>query len=107
LVTAATVHDTRGLAPLLERAAAAGWNLQRVKVDGIYIGPTVEQASASHRVEVQVSQRDPGTKRFEPLPIRWRTEATFGTLSNRHRRLTRHPNKALPLQRTSPLRISA
>jgi putative transposase len=89
-VTAASLHDTRGLAPLLERAVAAGWTLQRVKVDGIYLGPTVEEASASHKVDIQVSQRDPGTKGFEPLPIRWRIEATFGTLSNRHRRLTRH-----------------
>lgn len=89
-VTAASLHDTRGLAPLLERATAAGWTLRRVKVDGIYLGPTVDETSVSHRVDIQVSQRDPGTKGFEPLPIRWRIEATFGTLSNRHRRLTRH-----------------
>jgi putative transposase len=89
-VTVASLHDTRGLAPLLERATAAGWTLRRVKVDGIYLGPTVEEASVRHKVDVQVSQRDPGIKGFEPLPIRWRIEATFGTLSNRHRRLTRH-----------------
>jgi putative transposase len=89
-VTAASLHDTRGLAPLLDRATAAGWTLRRIKVDGIYLGPTVDEASVSHSVDVQVSQRDPGTKGFEPLPIRWRIEATFGTLSNRHRRLTRH-----------------
>ncbi len=29
-------------------------------------------------------------KGFEPLPLRWRIEATFGTLSNRYRRLTRN-----------------
>jgi putative transposase len=27
---------------------------------------------------------------FVPLPVRWRIEATFGTLTNRYRRLTRN-----------------
>src|SRR4051794_20166462 len=27
---------------------------------------------------------------FKPLPLRWRVEATFGTLANRYRRLTRN-----------------
>ena len=29
-------------------------------------------------------------KGFKPLPLRWRIEATFGTLSNRWHRLTRN-----------------
>lgn len=33
---------------------------------------------------------DPGAKGFTPLPIRWRTEATFGTQTNHDRRLTRN-----------------
>src|SRR4051812_39907189 len=43
-----------------------------------------------HGVEVQVSRRDPDAKGFSPLPVRWRIEATFGTLTNRYRRLTRN-----------------
>ena len=39
-------------------------------------------------MEVQVSARDPAISGFAPLPLRWRIEATFGTLTNRHRRLT-------------------
>ena len=35
-VSAANLHDTHGLAPLLEQADATGWRLTRVKVDGIY-----------------------------------------------------------------------
>ena len=27
---------------------------------------------------------------FAPLPLRWRIEATFGTMTNRYRRLTRN-----------------
>jgi hypothetical protein len=30
------------------------------------------------------------TKDLAPLPVRWRIEATFGTLTNRYRRLTRN-----------------
>ena len=90
LVSAANLHDTHGLAPLLARAAEAGWNLERIKVDGIYTGPTVRAAAERHGVDVQVSLRDPAAGGFVPLPVRWRIEATFGTLTNRYRRLTRN-----------------
>ena len=39
---------------------------------------------------MQVSVRDPASRGFTPLPLRWRIEATFGMLTNRHRRLTRN-----------------
>lgn len=90
LVSAANLHDTHGLAPLLEQACEAGWNLVRVKVDGIYTGPAIHSAATRHGVDVQVSLRDPASRGFEPLPVRWRIEATFGTLTNRYRRLTRN-----------------
>ena len=90
LVSAANLHDTHGLALLLARAAEAGWNLEQVKVDGIYTGPTVRAAAERHGVDVQVSLRDPAAGSFVPLPVRWRIEATFGTLTNRYRRLTRN-----------------
>jgi len=106
LVSAANLHDTHGLEPLLERAAEAGWDLRRVnlleraaeagwdlrrvKVDAIYTGPVVRAAAERHAVDVQVSRRDPAARGFAPLPVRWRIEATFGTLTNRYRRLTRN-----------------
>jgi putative transposase len=89
-VSAANLHDTHGLAPLLERAAEAGWDLRRVKVDAIYTGPAVRAAAERYRVDVQLSLRDPAVRGFAPLPVRWRIEATFGTLTNRYRRLTRN-----------------
>ena len=46
--------------------------------------------AASDYVDVQVSPRDPDARGFAPLPVRWRIEATFGTLTNRYRRLTRN-----------------
>ena len=90
LVSAANLHDTHGLAPLLDRAAGAGWDLRRVKVDAIYGGPTIRAAAGPRGIDVQVSARDPVARGFAPLPVRWRIEATFGTLTNRHRRLTRN-----------------
>ena len=89
-VSAANLHDTHGLEPLLDRAAEAGWDLRRVKVDAIYAGATVRAAGERHGIEVQVSVRDPDARGFAPLPVRWRIEATFGTLTNRYRRLTRN-----------------
>ena len=41
-------------------------------------------------MEVQISSREAGIPGFKPLPVRWRIEATFGTLTNRYRRLTRN-----------------
>lgn len=90
LVTAANAHDTQPVGALLERAAEAGWTIGRVKVDGIHVGPRVAQAAQEHDVDVQVTTRDAGAKGFRPLPLRWRIEATFGTLANRWHRLTRN-----------------
>lgn len=90
LVTAAHVHDTQAAGILLDRAAQDGWALERVKVDAIYIGPRIAAAARRHDLDIQVSTRDPAAKGFKPLPLRWRIEATFGTLTNRYRRLTRN-----------------
>jgi len=89
LVTAANVHDTQPVGALLDRAAQDGWAVQRVKADGIYVGPRMAQAAQDHDVDVQVTTRERDEKGFKPLPLRWRVEATFGTLANRWHRLTR------------------
>ena len=88
----ANVHDTQPVAALLALAAGDGWSVQRVKVDGIYTRPRMAQASRDHGVDVQVTTwvwpalgrtRERDETGFRPLPLRWRVEATFGTLSNR------------------------
>src|SRR4051812_34824754 len=48
IVTAANVHDTKVVDALLERATENGWSLERVNVDGIYVGPTVDAAAQRH-----------------------------------------------------------
>jgi putative transposase len=90
VVTPANVHDTQAVGPLLERVAENGWNPKRVKVDGIYTGPRMDAAAARHGLEVQVSTKPKDAQGFTPLPVRWRVEATFGTQTNRYRRLTRN-----------------
>lgn len=87
---AADVHDTQPAGAVLERAARNGRSIGRVEVDGITIGPRVAQAAREHDVDVQVTTRDRDTKGLKPLPLRWRVEATFGTLTHRHHRLTRN-----------------
>ena len=90
LVTPANVHDTQAAGMLLERVAQDGWRPERVKVDGIYVGVRMAAAAQRHALDVQVSSRPPEAKGFTPVPLRWRIEATFGTHTNRYRRLTRN-----------------
>ena len=88
LVTAA--NDTRAAELLLDRAAENGFCLDRIKVDGIYVGPAVQAAGHRHKGDFQISTRESKSDGFAPLPLRWRIEATFGTMTNRYRRLTRN-----------------
>ena len=90
VVRAANAHDTQPVGALLSRAAQDGWNIERPRVGGINVGPRLAQGATQHGVDVQVTTRDPGTRGFWPLPLRWRIEATFGTLGNRWHRLTRN-----------------
>lgn len=90
LVTPANVHDTQAAGVLLDRAAQDGWRPERIKVDGIYRGARMAAAARPHAVDVQISSRPPEAKGFTPVPLRWRIEATFGTQTNRYRRLTRN-----------------
>ena len=48
------------------------------------------QAAAPHGIDVQVTPRERDVKGFKPLPLRWRIEGAFGTLTNRYHRLTRN-----------------
>ena len=90
VVTAANVHDTRAADLLLDRAAGNGFAPERIKVDAIYTGPTMQAVAKRHQVDFQISTHEARTNGFAPLPLRWRIEATFGTATNRYRRLTRN-----------------
>ena len=72
LVTMANMRDTQPVAALLALAAQDGWSIERVKVDGIYVGPRVAQAATDYSVDVQVTTRERDQNGFRPLPLRWR-----------------------------------
>ena len=90
LVTTANAHDTQPVGALLDRAARDGWSIRRAKVERIHTGGRMAQVAQEHDLDVQVTTREAGMEGFKPLPLRWRIEATFGTLANRWHRLTRN-----------------
>jgi putative transposase len=89
LVTAANLHDSRAVAPLLARAAAAGWQLERLVGDDAYAGQPVVQEAARHGIAVQIAAKPTDSPGFAPIPLRWRVEASIGTLTTRYRSLAR------------------
>jgi putative transposase len=92
IVTAANVHDAAAVGALLQAASDLGWSIKRIKVDGVYIGQRANEAARNHNVDFEVTMKPANRvgKAFVPLPLRWRVEATLGTLTNRYRRLTRN-----------------
>ena len=91
LVTAANRHDSRTVAPLLARAATAGWTLVRLVADDAYAGQPVAQEAARYGIAVQIAAKPAaaGGAGFTPIPLRWRVEASIGTLTTRYRSLVR------------------
>ncbi|MGI5142742.1 IS5 family transposase [Streptomyces sp. CA-106110] len=87
LVTAASVQDSVAGQALLERAASAHPTIRKVWVDGGYRKHFVEHA-ATLGIDLEIVQRNPGTRGFTPIPKRWTVERTYGWLML-HRRLTR------------------
>ena len=85
LITAANVHDTKAAEFLLDRAVENGFRLDRVKVDGIYTGPTIEAVSGRHKVEFQVSTRELEVWALCPI-----------TAALAHRGHLRHDDEPLP-----------
>ncbi|MGI5136523.1 MULTISPECIES: IS5 family transposase [unclassified Streptomyces] len=87
LVTAASVQDSVAGQALLEQAASAHPTIRKVWVDGGYRKHFVEHA-ATLGIDLEIVQRNPGTRGFTPIPKRWTVERTYGWLML-HRRLTR------------------
>ena len=87
LVTAASVQDSIAGTQLLDQVAAEHPRIRKVWVDGGYRQHLVEHA-ASLGIDMQITQRNPGTRGFTPIPKRWVVERTYGWLML-HRRLAR------------------
>ncbi|GAB7102116.1 hypothetical protein JCM4814A_04300 [Streptomyces phaeofaciens JCM 4814] len=87
LVTAASVQDSVAGTQLLDQVAAEHPRIRKVWVDGGYRQHLVEHA-ATLGIDMQITQRKPGTTGFTPIPKRWAVERTYGWLML-HRRLAR------------------
>jgi transposase len=87
LVTAASVQDSVAGTRLLDQVAAEHPAIHRVWVDGGYRRHLVEHA-ATLGIDMEITQRTPGTRGFTPIPKRWAVERTYGWLML-HRRLAR------------------
>ncbi|MFD3622715.1 IS5 family transposase [Streptomyces sp. NPDC058676] len=87
LVTAANVQDSATGQTLLDQVAATHPTIRKVWVDGGYRKHFVEHA-ATLGIDLEIVQRDPGTRGFIPIPKRWTVERTYGWLML-HRRLAR------------------
>ncbi|MFJ4696134.1 IS5 family transposase [Streptomyces sp. NPDC088766] len=87
LVTAASVQDSVAGTQLLDQVAAEHPRIRKVWLDGGYRQHLVEHA-AGLGIDMEITQREPGTRGFTPIPKRWVIERTYGWLML-HRRLAR------------------
>jgi transposase len=87
VVTAASVHDNAIGIALLDKVAAAAPTVTKGSVNAGFKQAVVEH-DAGLGIDVEIVQREPGTRGFTLEPKRWVVEQTFGTLLL-HRRLVR------------------
>ncbi|MFG2895269.1 IS5 family transposase [Streptomyces sp. NPDC048248] len=87
LVTAASVQDSIAGTQLLDQVATEHPRIRKVWVDGGYRQLLVEHA-AGLGIDLEITQRRPGTRGFTPIPKRWVVERTYGW-PMLHRRLAR------------------
>ncbi len=95
-VTAASVCDNTGGIHLLSQIATTSPRVTKAWADTGYRTKAIDHG-ARLGIDVQVVQRDPGTKGFKVIPRRWVVERTLGRLMHR-RRLARdyerHPHRS-------------
>ncbi|MGC9496466.1 IS5 family transposase [Streptomyces sp. WG7] len=86
-VSAASVSDNAGGIHLLSQIASTSPHVTKAWADTGYRTKVIDHG-ARLGIDVEVVQRDPGTKGFKVIPRRWVVERTFGWLMH-HRRLAR------------------
>nr|WP_107057663.1 IS5 family transposase [Streptomyces sp. NRRL S-646] len=87
LVVAASVHDNAIGTALLDKVTATAPTVTKAWVDAGFKEAVVEHG-ARLGIDVEIVQREPGTRGFTPQSKRWVDEQTLGTLML-HRRLVR------------------
>jgi putative transposase len=83
VVHSAGVQDFHGARPTLEKLAQRYWpRLKKILADAIYKGDRylADWIKAMFGWEIEVVEREPGSKGFQVLPKRWVVERTFAWL---------------------------
>ena len=91
VVHSAAVQDFHGARPALHKLAQREWpRLQKILASAIYKGDKHLAAwvHATFGWELEVVEREPGSKGFQIIPKRWVVERTFAWLG-RSRRLSK------------------
>jgi len=80
-ITPADVHDTRGARCLLAGLAPLVPRLKKIWADGAYRGQELaDWCKAEGDWDLEVVERDPGTRCWSQEPRRWVVQRTFGWL---------------------------
>jgi putative transposase len=91
VVHSAGVQDFHGARQALEKLAQRHWpRLKKILADAIYKGDRylADWIMETFGWEIEVVEREPGTKGFQVLPKRWVVERTFAWMG-RNRRLSK------------------
>jgi putative transposase len=91
VVHSASVQDYHGARQALEQLAQQHWSrLKKILADAIYKGDRylADWIKETFGWEIEVVEREPGTKGFQVLPKRWVVERTFAWMG-RNRRLSK------------------
>jgi putative transposase len=87
-VTSASVQDRDAALPMMREVKREFPSLEVVFMDGGYRGEVKSRIEKETQMRVEITLRSDPKKRFEPLPVRWKVERTFGWL-NRYRLLSK------------------
>lgn len=87
-VSSASTQDRDGAVPLIHAARDSFPTIEKILVDGAYVGEVIHDAEQSTGITVEVSKRNDQVKGFVPVRKRWAVERTFGWLG-RYRRTSK------------------
>ena len=87
-VSSASVQDRDGAVPVIHAARDSFPTIEKILVDGAYVGEVVDQAEADTGIAVEVTKRNEQAKGFVPVRKRWAVERTYGWIG-RYRRTSK------------------
>jgi len=87
-VSSASVQDRDGAVPLIHAARESFPSIEKILVDGAYVGEVINDAASATGITVEVTKRNEHVKGFVPVAKRWSVERTLGWLG-RYRRTSK------------------